>query len=477
MLKFGKKNKKSDIKSDTYIGNLMLIVVHLLNALKTDDKQINRSIEEYKSALKKAYDKESMENLKYKIADFVIKYDESLSNRKKQQDKLILANINMLLRLAKELDSSKSWQDGLEKIKVSLKDKIDLESLEMTKDILFNLGTSVKNAKETVYKDMLDMLFSLMDISADGEPANQYKKDLQSIKQNIEFKPNKIESIDIRKKLKGLINSKETIEDEYIGSLNNKLNKALRALVYSINTFSTSRTKYSDAFKGHIEEIDNVAANMDVDTASKRLIAISIKIKNSVLDMQKELDQYDHKVRDASNTIHELQDKVKEARENLIVDPLTNVYNRRGLMHFIELERGRAIRYKTPFSIAMSDVDHFSNINNNYGHLVGDRVLQTFCKTVKSAIRDVDILTRYGGDEFILILPNTEIDSALEVAEKLRIAVSNLKFQYKGETFQVTSSFGIAQFRESDTIKSLIKRADDTLYKAKSIRNKTIREE
>ncbi len=474
MIKLGRKN---DIKSDTYIGNLKLIIVHLLNALKTDDKQINRSIEEYKSALKKAHDKESLEDLKYKIADFVIKYDESLSNSKKQQDKLVLSNINMLLRLAKEVDSSKSWQNSLEKIKELLNKKIDLKSLEMTKDILFSMGTSVKNAKETVYKDILDMLFSLMDISADGESANQYKKDFQGIKQNIAFNPNKIESIDIRKKLKALINLKETIEDEYIDSLNNKLKKALRALVYSINTFSTSHTKYSDVFKGHIEEIDNLTANMDVDVASKRLIAISIKIKNSILDMQRELDQYNQKMKEASNIIQELQEKVKKAKESLIIDPLTNIYNRRGLVHFMKLEIGRAIRYKTSFSIIMSDIDHFSSVNNRYGHLVGDRVLQTFCKTIKSAVRDVDILARYGGEEFILILPNTGIDSAFEVSEKLRTAVSNLKFQYRGENFQITSSFGVAQFRETDTIKSLIKRADDALYRAKSTRNKTVREE
>lgn len=474
MIKFGRRN---DIKSDTYIGNLKLIILHILNALKTDDKQINKSIEEYKNALKKANDKESLEHLKYKIADFVIKYDESLSNNKKQQDKLILANINMLIRLAKETDSSKNWQNSLEKIKESLKEKIDLNSLEMTKEILFSLGTSAKNVKETIYKDMLNMLFSLMDISAGGEAANKYKKDLQDVKQNIMFKSDAIESIDIRQQLKTLISAKETIEDGYIDSLNNKLNKAIKALVYGINTFSASHIKYSDVFKEHLEEIDSMAQNIDVDTVSKQLIAISIKMKNSVSNMQKRLDQYEQKVKEASGTIQELQDKIKEARANLIVDQLTKIYNRRGLMHFIKLERDRALRYKTPFSIIMSDIDHFSNVNNTYGHLVGDKVLQMFCSTIKSIVRDVDILTRYGGEEFILILPSTGVGSAFEVSEKLRAAVSKLKFQYKGENFQITSSFGVAQFRETDSVKSLIKRVDDALYRAKSTRNKTVKED
>jgi diguanylate cyclase (GGDEF)-like protein len=155
----------------------------------------------------------------------------------------------------------------------------------------------------------------------------------------------------------------------------------------------------------------------------------------------------------------------RRLQEMAYTDSLTHVYNRLHLTHFLEAEIERVKRYKGTFSIILFDLDYFKKVNDEYGHLTGDRILQQLTKLVSRANRDADILARYGGEEFIILASATDLKGALKHAERLRRDIENYQF---GLSRKITASFGVAEFNpEEDDINSLIRRADIALYNAK----------
>jgi diguanylate cyclase (GGDEF)-like protein/PAS domain S-box-containing protein len=145
-------------------------------------------------------------------------------------------------------------------------------------------------------------------------------------------------------------------------------------------------------------------------------------------------------------------------------DILTGFYNRRKFREIIRIEIERVKRYNKPLSIIMFDIDHFKKINDRYGHSNGDYVLKTIAVIVRKNIRKIDYLFRWGGEEFLILSSETQLDKAHALAERIRKAIESYKFKKVGK---VTVSFGVTEFKERDTQDSFIKRADDAMYKAK----------
>ncbi|MEA3370788.1 MAG: diguanylate cyclase [Campylobacterota bacterium] len=155
------------------------------------------------------------------------------------------------------------------------------------------------------------------------------------------------------------------------------------------------------------------------------------------------------------------------------VDPLTGAYNRRYFYDISKKILSFTRREKQPLTIAMIDIDKFKDVNDNHGHDIGDEVLITLVNEVKNSIRESDVFVRYGGEEFILMLPNTDLEHALVITQKLRSAIESCD---KVENLSFTISIGVAAFNyEEDDIGSLIKKSDKALYEAKnSGRNRVV---
>jgi len=151
------------------------------------------------------------------------------------------------------------------------------------------------------------------------------------------------------------------------------------------------------------------------------------------------------------------------------VDPLTEIYNRRFINAFLMKEIERSKRLDRHFSVVISDVDNFKIINDSYGHLSGDIVLKSLARTITDAVRNLDVVGRYGGDEFMIILPDANNDIAHNVIDRLRESVENLEIQVLNDiNVSLTVSFGIASFPENGTsLDDLLVAADEKLYKAK----------
>jgi diguanylate cyclase (GGDEF)-like protein len=145
-------------------------------------------------------------------------------------------------------------------------------------------------------------------------------------------------------------------------------------------------------------------------------------------------------------------------------DELTNIGNRKYFNQNIKKEIERAKRYKTSLSLLMFDLDFFKKVNDTYGHDVGDVVLQEVSKKVKSLLRDTDLFARFGGEEFMIIAPQTTAKQALLLAERIRKNIESLQIS---PLKQITISIGVTEFKEDDTLETFIKRVDNALYESK----------
>jgi len=147
---------------------------------------------------------------------------------------------------------------------------------------------------------------------------------------------------------------------------------------------------------------------------------------------------------------------------------MTECFNRRILDDLLNREVSRAERYGTSLSVVMLDVDHFKAVNDTYGHQAGDFILRELSRILKSALRKSDYLIRYGGEEFIMILPEIPVENTLLVSERIRQAIAEHGFQFNDRMLRVTSSFGISSFTTGRTADDMIKEADKMLYCSKN---------
>jgi diguanylate cyclase (GGDEF)-like protein len=181
-------------------------------------------------------------------------------------------------------------------------------------------------------------------------------------------------------------------------------------------------------------------------------------------------------IRRATQTNRELISQVEKLRMRAFVDPLTGVWNRSGIFDVLRRESERTRRSGQPLTVCMLDLDHFKRINDTYHHQAGDEVLKETCVRVTEAVRSYDALGRYGGEEFLLIFPETDLAQAEQQAQRVRKAVGGEPFQVKPEVEEtVTISVGVAQLGSEESLEQAIARADDALYQAKeSGRNKVV---
>lgn len=162
----------------------------------------------------------------------------------------------------------------------------------------------------------------------------------------------------------------------------------------------------------------------------------------------------------------------KKTEEELLrlasTDPLTGALNRREFTSLAERDALRAQRYNRPLSILMFDLDHFKRLNDTHGHAAGDKALQRFTTLCCNALRTVDIFGRWGGEEFVALLPETDAAGAAIIAERLRKIVSESAFDFGGHKIGYTVSIGVAQYRDNETsVEGPLSRADQAVYDAK----------
>jgi diguanylate cyclase (GGDEF)-like protein len=175
------------------------------------------------------------------------------------------------------------------------------------------------------------------------------------------------------------------------------------------------------------------------------------------------------RVKQLQRDLREVNIKLEDIEERARHDDLTGVYSRRALMVAMEESKQQANATGEPLSICVIDLDHFKRYNDEFDHLTGDRVLQAFAQAVRDGLRSTDVFGRYGGEEFVQILPHTALAGAILDAERLRNRISTLDIPFARSMGPLTVSVGVAQYRPGETIVQTFARADGALYKAKQL--------
>jgi diguanylate cyclase (GGDEF)-like protein len=188
--------------------------------------------------------------------------------------------------------------------------------------------------------------------------------------------------------------------------------------------------------------------------------------------LKDELQKTRQELEEAKRTIRvkeiELKAILAQADEVSHTDALTYLPNRRWVINHLQKEVHRAERYKTPLSISMMDIDHFKDINDTYGHTVGDVVLLQLANMLREGIRESDMVGRYGGEEFLIVLPNTKLKKATELAARLCKTIKEKDIEVVGKA-HITVSIGVAEYKHGEeNWQELLSRADMALYTAKN---------
>lgn len=173
-----------------------------------------------------------------------------------------------------------------------------------------------------------------------------------------------------------------------------------------------------------------------------------------------------HFVKDRESAYAKLQQSEVHIRELMLTDPLTGLANRRHLDDRLTMELSRQVRYGQPLSVILTDIDRFKRVNDTYGHAVGDTVLKAFAHHLKESLRTSDFVARYGGEEFVLLQPNTMIDEAVALAERIREATKDIRFEQP--ELHMTASFGVTTALTGESMAEVLSRADEAMYQAKS---------
>lgn len=409
----------------------------------------------------------------------------------------------LLGTLVKKIYTANNGLEGLESFKTNI-DEIDLviSDINMPKMDGLDMCEQIKKLKDlpvvitSAYNDP-NFLRRAIDIGV-----NNYAMKPIDLYQLVESIIKAIEPVILKKKLEELNLSLETRVEKEVESIKSILDSQDNIIILVNNDkiinvnkkfLEFYEIKSFDEFNLSTSIIDLFKENYGFITKEKLIkqeswfkyiknlpeIDRTIKIKNKELEDKIFAVSVDYYKNENDNYVISLTDITKiQEKSNLLEyqathDKLTGLFNRNSFDETFGKELRRGQRYNNDLSLIIFDIDDFKNINDSYGHQAGDEVLIEISKIVLGNVREHDFVVRWGGEEFLILLPETTSDGAIIVAEKIRKVIESISFTNKD--IKVTSSFGISLMKKDDTEKELISRADKALYQAKeSGKNKVI---
>jgi len=420
-------NRSNSEQSEQLITSLVLLSKRTLQALSLlHNKKATTLANASLDRLDMKQDLKSIETIKDKWFDFISSYDDTF---------------------LKKLDKY---------------GKINKEDVEnMVNDIIKILS---KDDDSEIYKTVAPLIVATLTPSI----ASSMNDDLATISYELRNSPESLASTAMQEEIKHFIKKRIELDKEEVNNKISTLDKILNDINKKIFDLIDTSNISGDQVRGIKKDLTSL--NIKKDSFE----AVQEKLLHIATSLESETEGLSLKMTENQKTITKLHTRVKKLENALVVakkeskeDFLTNVATKRALNNEIKRVEEAYKRYKIDYTLCFLDIDHFKVVNDTYGHDAGDVILSTLGKILRRYLREVDFVGRYGGEEFLTILPNTNLEHGVLFAEKIRKIIENYKFVYKNERIDVKISCGVAQRSKCGSDKDTVTSADKMLYRAK----------
>jgi diguanylate cyclase (GGDEF)-like protein len=343
---------------------------------------------------------------------------------------------------------------------------VDNENLRATVESLtLNASASPSDTENSLKK-----ISQLLVASFVPSIASSVNDTIASISDRIRKNPEILENVEVEKEIQNAISlrialDKESVK-EMISPIDGVLDKLSLHLIDMIEKSNTSNEEIQDIKKELESYSEESTTNFKV--AHKKLYTIAVALEENTNLLSKDLHGHSQEVTTLSARVKKLEKELEAVKKESKEDFLTKLYNRRALDDFLEVKEAEFKRYHRNYSVIMFDLDKFKNVNDTFGHDAGDAVLSAFAKILKKECRTVDVVGRFGGEEFLAILSETDTAGGVVFAEKVRKHVQKARFMYKGNRIEVTVSSGVSERAKHVSMSATINSADEYLYIAKT---------
>ena len=321
--------------------------------------------------------------------------------------------------------------------------------------------------EEGIKQDLLRLLKLLIDNIGELVADDQWLRGQIAVVQTIVSSPLERAVIqDAAKSLKEVIFKQGMLKHSLIEA-QNSFKTMISTFVDRLGHMSDSSSSYQNKISDYAEKLSATEDILQINELLENLMKDTHIMQVEIVRSREALLQQRENVETSQEKIRKLQAELSQLSEAVRVDQLTGVLNRRGLDEEIVKEISRAKRSDGKLSIAFLDIDNFKKLNDTYGHNVGDTALQLLAKTIQATVRPTDVVSRFGGEEFVILLPDTDIEQAVNTVMRLQRALTKQFFMANNERQLITFSAGVALFKKNETETAVLSRADQAMYLAK----------
>ena len=426
-LSHGAKNGAAQVVDDKKLKSLNAFARRILQAISMlHNKDAKTLAEQGMQLLARRYDEKNLEEMCLKWFDFVSSYDTEFLDFLKYYG-------------VRDFDDLKTMSAELEKF----------------------LSQKNENAEENA-------LVELLNFALEPSITKELGEELSTIRNVLKQNPQSLNSKEFQEKIKTFVDRR--IEEdrteiiEKVGSLNNIL-QSIGERISDIAASSQSSSAKVQSIKNDLKNV-NLNAN-SIDHVKSMLIEIAGALEIESKELGLEMNSKQATISELQNRVTSLEKELEAAKLESKEDFLTKVATKRALMSEIQRIEEAYKRYGTDYSICFVDIDFFKKINDTYGHEAGDVILSAVAQVLKKNARKVDFVGRYGGEEFVILLPSTSLKDGVRFGEKLRSMIENFKFIYKNERIKVTISSGVATRSANLSDTMTLEGADKMLYLSK----------
>ena len=421
------KNGTTQVVDDKKLKSLNAFARRILQAISMlHNKDAKALAEQGMQLLARRYDEKNLEEMCLKWFDFVSSYDTEFLDFLKYYG-------------VRDFDDLKTMSAELEKF----------------------LSQKNENAEENA-------LVELLNFALEPSITKELGEELSTIRSVLKQNPQSLNSKEFQDKIKTFVDRR--IEEdrteiiEKVGSLNNIL-QSIGERISDIAASSQSSSAKVQSIKNDLKNV-NLNAN-SIDHVKSMLIEIAGALEIESKELGLEMNSKQATISELQNRVISLEKELEAAKLESKEDFLTKVATKRALMSEIQRIEEAYKRYGTDYSICFVDIDFFKKINDTYGHEAGDVILSAVAQVLKKNARKVDFVGRYGGEEFVILLPSTSLKDGVRFGEKLRSMIENFKFIYKNERIKVTISSGVATRSANLSDTMTLEGADKMLYLSK----------